>query len=226
MIPKNADIFQNLTPYEEEFIRPDEYPWQALVRFFSFMDDCKKDPSKWPAHFPELDSEKMEGAHGTIATFGRVHVRNAEDLKSDENTEIFGPSIFGKDVKVRKGTVITGPCWIGDGVMVGVGCRIKHSILLPGAKIVYGTRITHSIIGRGALVGSGVNLEASPFETESVRYEETDTKMVELGVFVGDRARISAGVTCGAGVILAPDERIKSGVVLPEASTPKNRRRS
>ena len=60
-------------------------------------------------------------------------------LKSDEGVHIRGPVVFGKDVILRKGVVITGPSFVGDRAVVGQGCRVKNSTIRADSEIQFGT---------------------------------------------------------------------------------------
>jgi NDP-sugar pyrophosphorylase family protein len=223
MIPKNSDLFTGLTKLEALFIRPDEYPWMALVRLVAFMTECKEGYRRWPRLlFPE--DERGARKARSVRPFGGIHVRGCKDIHNDEETLLLGPVFVGKGVTLRKGAVVTGPAWIGDGAVIGQGCRIKHSIILPKAEIVFGTRLKASLIGRGVRIGSGVVSETLPCRGGTIRYREEngqrfhgdevesiDTQLPELGLFAGDNSFIGGGTIASPGVILKPNTRVQEG---------------
>ena len=192
---------------------PEDEPWQTLQKVLMHLE---RHTSELRVPWPRLPAACKPGdeAHGTIESFGSMHVRGGENLKSDENTKIKGPVILGKNVILRKGAVITGPCLIGDGVIIGVGCRIKHSILFPGAHIVYGTRISYSLIGMDARIGPGVVSEEESFHPSD---EPWSKALPRIGFFAGDGAWIGGGSVISPAVVLAKKTRVKEGTVLDEA---------
>lgn len=221
MIPKNGNLFTGLSEIEEKLLPPDEYPWQSLTRMLQFQTACRERRESWPAEFPcthDLEEEVMSRHHGTVDSFGSLHVRGGACLKSDEDTKIIGPIILGKGVTLRKGAIVTGPCWIGDDVFIGHSCRITRSIILPGTKIVGQTRVSMSILGRNVEIGASVSLNDRHIvhPDEEIEYWDTDhcdrrgeqvpikTGLVELGAIIGDGSRVGGGATLAPGAILFP----------------------
>ncbi len=216
---KNQDLFTDLHAAEFSFFgsnelelfRPNEEPCETLKRVIEYLER-QRDPTN-PTPWMHGPSECKPGDEtcGAFETFGSVHIRGGEGLKSDENSRINGPVILGKGVVLRKGAVITGPCLIGEGATVGVGCRIKHSILLPGSRVVFGSRISYSILGRNARVGSDVCSEEEDFDGTRI---PSSLGLKGLGFFAGDDTWIGAGAILSPGVCLARGTRIQEGTLL------------
>lgn len=218
---KNRSLFANVAHTGRDLLRgknaslfcSDDEPWQTLAKVLAHLESHTSESlTPWP-RLPAVCKPGDE-THGTIESFGSIHVRGGENLKSDENTKIKGPVILGKDVILRKGAVITGPCLIGDGVIIGVGCRIKHSILFPGSHIVYGTRISYSMVGTNVRIGPGVVSEEESFRP---RNEPWSALLPRIGFFAGDGTWIGGGSVISPAVVLAKNTRVKEGTVLDEA---------
>lgn len=214
---KNRSLFasykrmgKTLMRGKNDLFLPDDEPWETLSKVLNHLSRHTSPPA---VPWPRLPAACKLGdeAHGVIESFGSIHVRGGETLKSDENTKIKGPVILGKGVILRKGAVITGPCLIGNGVIIGVGCRIKHSILFPGSHIVYGTRISYSIIGSNARIGPGAVSEEESF---SSREEPWSKDLPRIGFFAGDDAWVGGGSVISPAVVLGKKCRIKEGTVL------------
>jgi len=212
----NKQLFSGLSRVEKVFIRPDEEPMVAFFRLMIFMQNCERKLYKWPELlFPQfgeaLGRNGSERHHGTIVNQGSAHVRGGWGLNSDENTTLKGPLVLGRNVILRKGAVVTGPCWIGDDVVIGHACRIKHSVLLPGANITFGTRVSHALIGRDVHVGSNVVLE------DEVPPGMKDDSFA-MGLIAGDGCWIGGGAIIAPNVILKPGENVACGEIVRRSS--------
>lgn len=234
---KNSELFPKCEELETQFfgknlglLNTGDEPWVTLVKVLEYLSQFVGDQKiPWPKNAPSVctpgaDSSNDGGrgrneAQGVIESFGSEHVRGGKGLKTDENTKIRGPVILGSGVTLRKGAVITGPCLIGDGAVIGVGCRIKHSILLPGAHVVFGTRISYSILGRNARIGSGAVSEEESFETGEHPWTQ---RLPEIGFFAGDRSWVGGGAIISPAVNLARGVRVQEGALLPFGDYRKN----
>ena len=224
MIPKNRELFSNLSDIEHLFFDDEAYPWEALLKMVSFMYSCVGDRDKtpplppcWPPALRCIRDEKREDSTppNFMAIEREAQVRGGSELCSDQDVHVKGPVIFGRDVTLRKGAVITGPSYIGDGVIIGQGCRVKNSILLRGAEIEFGTRVAHSIIGSGAYIGQGARLCDRPLRGGVVEYDrDVSTNMTRFGLVTGDRCMVGGGAIFVPGVILLQGTTVLEGVRL------------
>lgn len=227
MLPKNPEIFSELTWLEKLIFRPEEYPWQALLRMFGLLVSCQHGWKRWPRLLPcyTQDGDKMQLHNGVVEVVGSIHVRGGEGLKSDENARIKGPVILGRNVTLRKCAVVTGPCILGDNVVIGHNCRVKNSIIRADSHVYYGTRVSNAVIGRGVRIDPNAVLPDTPVfgcrsnisylcrtrEGRGAHDREIDTMLPELGIMAGDKSVIGAGAVCAPGVILLPETKVAHG---------------
>jgi NDP-sugar pyrophosphorylase family protein len=226
-------LFANLTDVERLFFEPEGYPWEALLAMFKLTAECagilKTEPlvkpvRDWPACLPLFDAEKKDPSTpiNFVAMERRIHIRGGDGLKSDQNVHIHGPVILGKNVTLRKGAVVTGPSYIGDGVVIGQGCRIKNSIIRSGAEIQFGTRLAHSVLGRRVFVGANAALsDTQPMPGKILVPDHSgpniETDLEELGLMAGDHCWIGCGAVIAAAVILERKMRVREGARIREA---------
>ncbi len=224
MIPKNKELFSNLNEVERLFFDEEAYPWEALLKMVSFMyacvgDRCKSPPLPpcWPPELRCIRDEKREDwtPPNFMAIEREAQVRGGSELCSDQDVHVKGPVIFGKGVTLRKGAVITGPSYVGDGVTIGQSCRLKNSIVLGGAEIEFGTRVAHSIIGSRTYIGQGARLCDRPLRGGVVEYgPDVSTHMARFGLVAGDRCMVGGGAIFVPGVILLPGTVVLEGMRL------------
>lgn len=232
MLPKNKDLFADLTEIERLFIDPEAYPWGALVAMMDLMRACAGNPKavppveparEWPELFPRFDSDKKDPFTpiNEIVMERIIHVRGGNGLKCDPDVYVHGPVVFGEGVRLRKGAVVTGPSFIGDGVVIGQGCRIKNSIIRAGTEVQFSTRVAHAVLGRKVFVGANAVLSDRPvFSSEVVIWEPNGPNVVtgleELGLMAGDRCRIGGGVIFTPAVMLFPRTSVREGARIPD----------
>ena len=228
MIPKNKELFSNLSDIERLFFDDEAYPWEALLKMIAFMNVCAGDhgqeppllPSRdWPPELRCIKDEERESSTPTnfMAIERLLHVRGGHRLKSDEGVHIRGPVVFGKDVILRKGVVITGPSFVGDRAVVGQGCRVKNSTIRADSEIQFGTRVAHAVIGSGVFIGPNAVLNDRTLNGngEDIGYGEgVSTNMRHLGLIAGDRCKVGGGGIFVPGVILLPGTTVLEGVRL------------
>lgn len=222
LLPRNSDLFSNLSLQEEEFIRPDEYPWMVPTRMKQFMNGCAHE-DHWPDSFPPFSPGSEATDKMSIADVDGIRGRNIRGgkLLIADVSVIGGPIVLGQNVRIRRGVVITGPAYIGDNVVIGLACRIKHSVILPGTVIQHGTRVSHAFLGRNVFVGQGTRPMDELREKQLICYRQKDpngstvavhnTEFRELGLMCGDGAWIGAGAIFGPGVILDKGTIVEPG---------------
>jgi carbonic anhydrase/acetyltransferase-like protein (isoleucine patch superfamily) len=161
-------------------------------------------------------------------------------------TAIIEASVLGRGV-------VVGPCAVVRGCLVGDGCRIdQHAgvafsvlgrnvrvtqgaevnlcVVMDGAMLSRAAGMQASVIGRDAFVAQSAVLMDRAFEGE-VRVLDEGTRAGSgrafLGVAVGHRARVGAGVVMGYGSQLPNDSSlvIDSGRVFREWRGPGDRER-
>lgn len=225
MIPKNKKLFADLDAVERIFLAEDEYPWEALRRLAEFFEGFTSDGIPWPESMPPYTEVNADADHHVseiIGSFGTSGIRGGWDIGTDENVFLRGPVYVGRNVKLRKGAVITGPCFIGDGVIIGQGCRVKHAVIRRGAEIQFGTRAANCVIGAHVFIGAGAVLNDRQLNGKSVVYRrrpalyggELDTKCNKLGLMAGDGCQIGGGAVFVPGVVLGREVTVAEGIRL------------
>jgi mannose-1-phosphate guanylyltransferase len=74
-------------------------------------------------------------------------VGGSEELESGA-AGVDGRVLVGDGCKIDPGARLDGPLVIGDGCSVARGARVKHSVLLPRARVVDGAIVAGAIYGR------------------------------------------------------------------------------
>lgn len=103
---------------------------------------------------------------------------------------------------IRPGVVI------GDNVVVGHSCEVKHSIVQNKAKVQSFTFIGDSIIGKSTRVGSGTILANRRFDQANIEIkingEKYNTSSDFFGAIIGDNSRLGANVVTVPGTFIGP----------------------
>jgi bifunctional UDP-N-acetylglucosamine pyrophosphorylase/glucosamine-1-phosphate N-acetyltransferase len=145
----------------------------------------------------------------------------------DESVSLEGSVVVSKKARIRRGSVIEGPVWIGESseigpyahiraystigrrVHVGNFCEVKNSIVMDGSRIPHLSYIGDSIIGERCNLGAGtitanLRLDEKPIRM-LVKGELIETGLRKLGVIMGD------DVKTGINVSIMPGVKIRSG---------------
>jgi NDP-sugar pyrophosphorylase family protein len=167
-----------------------------------------------------------------------VHLVHPELISIGEGTVIEpgsmiqGPCIIGDRCTIAHGAYIRKHVITGHGCVIGHSAEIKHSILLNKASVTHFSYVGDSIIGNRANLGAGVkcaNLRLDRAEI-TVRFENTHLKsgLKKFGAIIGDDVQIGCnsvlnpGTIIGKGTICHPLINI-GGYVPPYSSVRSSR---
>jgi len=144
---------------------------------------------------------------------------------------------LGRNVKIFKGAVINGPCYIGDncvignnavvrdytnleeGSVVGALAEVTRSVFQKNAHVHSGF-FGDSVFGENCRVGAGTITANLRFDRKEVKVKiknkKISTGLTSLGAIVGDRAHIGINVSLMPGALIEPDSVIWPGSLFPE----------
>ena len=176
---------------------------QQLKVYGHMRDD---DPDLLGINNPE---ELVRSEERILARIVREHLRNGVIIRAPQSVRI------GPDVRIERGSEITGPCELYGKCSVGRGARIASHCRLAGATVEAGA-VMHSFchvqdahIGPRCIVGPYARLRpGSVMEEESHIGNFVEMKKTRLGkgakanhlTYLGD-ADVGAGSNVGAGTI-------------------------
>ena len=112
---------------------------------------------------------------------------------------------------------VLAPQYIGsegeiENSIISEGCEIygtvKNSVLFPGVKVMPGAVVRDSVVMSGTVIGEGTELSYALIDTDV-----TVGKNCRIGGEVGDSEDI---VVLGEGTVIADNEKIEAGVMIPE----------
>ena len=93
-----------------------------------------------------------------------------------DSAVVHGPIVLGKNVRILSEATVLGPCTIGDGAVIGRGCLVRNSVVLPGVSVPDAARVESRIVqppgaavvsaspgsDRGPLAGAGTAVPLRP----------------------------------------------------------------
>lgn len=154
----------------------------------------------------------------------------------ERNVEVKGPLFLAENAKIKSGSYIEGPVWIGEGAVIGpntylrpntsvapncrVGnaCEIKNSVLYAGAHVAHLSYVGDSVIGEGCNLGAGTITANLRFDARPVRVsvagQRISSGMTKLGCFMGPRVKTGVNVTINPGIKIGADAVIYPGCVV------------
>jgi len=158
----------------------------------------------------EMFLRRTAAQRGAKIGFGRG-VRVGEDSLIDATARIIGPSVIGRDCRI-KGQALVGPCCsVGDGSVID-GARVEGSVLMEGCRVEQGATVGYSVLGPNSLVGARATLADHDRRGRTIRLRIKDRWLdsgrKRLGSMLGDGALIGEEAFVHAGAMLDPDTRI------------------
>ena len=141
----------------------------------------------------------------------------------ENNITLTGNMYIGKNTRIKSGTSIQGPCYIGENNLIGpnafirpytsiennchVGIsEVKNSLIFPNTKIPHFNYIGDSIICENVNLGAGTKISNLRFDNRSVKMNIND-KLIDsgrrkLGAIIGPNSQtgINVSIMCGKKV--------------------------
>jgi bifunctional UDP-N-acetylglucosamine pyrophosphorylase/glucosamine-1-phosphate N-acetyltransferase len=130
----------------------------------------------------------------------------AEHARIRSGSYIEGPTYIGEGSDIGPNCYIRPYTSIGRGVRVGNACEIKNCIIMDKTHIGHLSYIGDSVIGEDCNIGAGtitanLRLDVKPVKMV-IRDEIVDSGRLKLGVMMGD------DVKTGVGTLLMPGVKI------------------
>ncbi len=185
----------------------------------------------------ELDSGKefkfwefLEKSEKLISGIGE----NIEG-RIEDNVQIKGKLILGKNSVIKSGTYIEGNVIIGENCIIGpkaylrkgaiirnnchIGSsEIKNSIILSNSKIPHYSYVGDSITGENVNFGAGTKVANLRFDGKSVKVavngKKIDSGRRKLGVLIGHNTKTGINSTINCGIIVGNNCFIYPGRVV------------
>ena len=140
--------------------------------------------------------------------------------KIEENVQISGKVIIGKNTLIKSGTYILGPCYIGENSLIGPNAfirpstsignnchigmsEIKNSLIFSNTAIPHFNYIGDSIICENVNLGAGTKISNLRFDNRNVSMNINekliDSGRRKLGAIIGPNSQtgINSSVMCG-----------------------------
>jgi len=164
-----------------------------------------------------------------LVALNEMAMRNAEKRTAgtvEPGAIIKGDVAIGKDVIIRSNSYIVGPVIIGDGSEIGPFVHIEPATSIgENVKISPFTSVSNSVIGSDVTIGKGCILSSSVLDDgttvgpsftadsgwTSIEWRGGLYKVENIGVMVGEDAKIGPQVSAAPGTVVGADCRIAAG---------------
>jgi bifunctional N-acetylglucosamine-1-phosphate-uridyltransferase/glucosamine-1-phosphate-acetyltransferase GlmU-like protein len=133
----------------------------------------------------------------------------------EEHVILKGPIIISEDCFVGAHAYLRGGVFVGSRSVIGPGCEVKSSMLMPGSALAH-----FNFVG-DSMIGSGVNMEAGSIIANHhndrsdktifvfVSGQKIKIDSIKFGALVGDSTKIGANAVLSPGTILMPGSIVK-----------------
>lgn len=178
--------------------------------------------------FPELENELpwMIVASIQNTVLQKIKTLNAEyKIKNDiaihktaqveEHTILKGPAIISSGSFIGSHAYMRGGVYIGEKSIVGPGCEIKSSLIMPGSGLAHFNFVGDSLIGSfvnmeaGSIIANHYNERLDKTIYVLLNKKKTKISATKFGAIVGDHSKIGANAVLSPGTILNPNSIVK-----------------
>ncbi len=205
-----------------------EEVWELVTRNPEQMErDLEGTPLPWPGAGP-VDGVEVVGDRPILAA-GDVHVEPG--VVADTRP---GPVLLAPGVEITAGTRLEGPLYIGPhSRLLGgkISCssagpysylhgEVEESVVLGYTNKAHHGFLGHSYLGRWVNLGAGTTNSDLKNNYSAVRiagpYEQRDTGVLKLGVFLGDHAKTGIGTLLTGGTVIGAGSNVFGGGTVPK----------
>lgn len=202
-----------------------EEVWELVTRNPEQLErDLEGTPLPWPEAEP-ADAIEVVGDRPALAA-GDVQVEPG--VVADTRP---GPVLLGPGVEVTAGTRLEGPLYVGPhSRLLGgkISCsaagpycylhgEVEESVVLGYTNKSHHGFLGHSYLGRWVNLGAGTTNSDLKNNYSPVRiagpYEQRDTGVLKLGVFLGDHAKTGIGTMLTGGTVMGAGSNVFGGTV-------------
>ena len=176
------------------------------------------DPVSYPwnllestTHIFEDLEEKREGEiEENVSIKGKVIIESGAKIKS--GTVLEGPLYIGKDCRIGPNAYVRPWSSIDEGSKVGQGVEVKNTIIGRYSQIPHLSYLGDSVLGESCNLGAGTiaanfKFDKSEIKTE-VKGKVMTTRRKELGAILGDGVKAGINVSLMPGVMIGANSTI------------------
>ncbi len=155
-------------------------------------------------------------------------------VQMEGNCSVIGPAVIEKNVTLSSGSVIKGPCYIGEGTyignnvlvrpntsigancIIGYGVELKNCVLFDSVEVGRLSCVADSVVGENVDLGTGIITVNHTQEDEIINLKINDkiikSGLTKLGSFIGDQAKVGARNTLAPGTIISAKQTIPHNI--------------
>lgn len=138
-----------------------------------------------------------------------------KNARIEENVTLKGPIIINDGCFVGAHAYLRGGVFLGDKAVVGPGCEVKSSLIMPASSLAHFNFVGDSLIGSyvnmeaGSIIANHFNERLDKTIFVFVNNKKTAIDVTKFGALVGDHTKIGANAVLSPGTILTPQSVVK-----------------
>ncbi len=208
-----------------------QHPWTLMTR----------NSARIAADVPVLFPHSHAFPPARVESLGTEPVTTGEDVELEPGVVLDarpGPIRLEDGVRIRAGTRLAGPAWIGrdttilggvvEGVSIGPVCKVhgevEASVILGYTNKAHDGYLGHAVVGRWVNLGAMTTNSdlKNNYGTVRVRTHRTeeDTGLVKVGCFLGDHVKTGIGTLINTGTVLGAGSNVFGGRMPPNYVPP------
>lgn len=133
----------------------------------------------------------------------------------EENVTLKGPIIISAGCFVGAHAYLRGGVFLGEKSVIGPGCEVKSSLIMPTSALAHFNFVGDSLIGSyvnmeaGSIIANHYNERLDKTIHVLINDEKVQINSTKFGALVGDHSKIGANAVLSPGTILVPESVVK-----------------
>jgi len=178
--------------------------------------------------FPQLEKELPWDIAASVPTLLHQTIKNLnadyrinndvaihKSAVIEENVTLKGPIIISADCFIGAHAYLRGGVFVGEKSVIGPGCEVKSSLIMPTSALAHFNFVGDSLIGSfvnmeaGSIIANHYNERLDKTIHVLINNEKVQISSTKFGALVGDHCKIGANAVLSPGTILTPDSVVK-----------------
>lgn len=189
--------------------------YSAYLKSFliNFPEANKELPWNLISNVQNIILQKMKSLSADFKLTHDVAIHKKAQI--EENVTLKGPLIISEGCFVGAHAYMRGGVYLGEKSVIGPGCEVKSTLIMPGSTLAHFNFVGDSLIGSyvnmeaGSIIANHYNERLDKTIHVMLNKKKTAIDVTKFGALVGDHTKVGANAVLSPGTILSPQSVVK-----------------
>jgi len=184
------------------------------IRQFPILFPGLQGESPWAitADLQDILTKQIKSLSSDYIINGEIAIHKTARI--EEHVILKGPIIISQGCFIGAHAYLRNGVFLGDQGMIGPGCEVKASIIMPQSALAHFNFVGDTILGSmvnmeaGSVIANHLNEREDKTIYVLINGEKISIQATKFGALVGDKTKIGANAVLSPGTILAPNTAV------------------